>query len=87
MVAVFAGFVAGGDPTTKMFGLGLATAVALDATVIRMVLVPASMTLLGRANWWLPAWLDRILPGASRADHTRAGASTGASSDPAPQSR
>ncbi len=66
MVAVFAGFVAGGDPTTKMFGLGMAVAIALDATVVRMVLVPASMTLLGRANWWLPGWLDRVLPGAAR---------------------
>ena len=43
-------------------GLGLATAVFLDATVVRMMLVPATMELLGDANWWLPRWLDRILP-------------------------
>jgi len=49
-------------PSRKMLGLGLATAVAVDATVVRMVLVPATMALLGRANWWLPAWLDRRLP-------------------------
>jgi RND superfamily putative drug exporter len=87
MVAVFAGFVAGGDPTTKMFGLGLATAIALDATVVRMVLVPAAMTLLGRANWWLPAWLDRLLPGGGRAVRTRGGAPEAAPSDPLPESR
>ena len=47
-----------------MMGLGLATAIALDATIVRLVLVPATMTLLGKANWWLPAWLDRLLPGS-----------------------
>ncbi|MDA3039179.1 MAG: MMPL family transporter [Actinomycetota bacterium] len=62
MISVFFGFVLGSDPTTKMFGLGLATAIFVDATIVRMVLVPASMKLLGDANWWLPAWLDRILP-------------------------
>jgi RND superfamily putative drug exporter len=45
-----------------MMGLGLATAIFLDATVVRMVLVPATMKLLGDANWWLPGWLDQILP-------------------------
>jgi RND superfamily putative drug exporter len=63
MVAVFLGFVTGSDPSTKMFGLGLATAIFVDATIVRMVLVPAAMTLMGRANWWLPGWLDRLLPG------------------------
>jgi RND superfamily putative drug exporter len=43
----------------------MATAILLDATVVRMVLVPATMTMLGRWNWWLPTWLDRILPGVS----------------------
>ncbi|WP_395656007.1 MMPL family transporter [Nocardioides sp.] len=62
MVAVFAGFVAGNDPVVKMLGLGLATAIVVDATVVRLVLVPATMKLLGRLNWWLPAWLDRLLP-------------------------
>ena len=45
-----------------MMGLGLATAIFLDATVVRLVLVPATMKLLGDANWWLPGWLDRLLP-------------------------
>ncbi|MFM9594260.1 MMPL family transporter [Streptomyces scabiei] len=62
MVAVFLSFAVADDPSTKMFGLGLATAILIDATVVRMVLVPATMTLLGRANWWLPKWLDRVLP-------------------------
>jgi RND superfamily putative drug exporter len=46
----------------KMMGVGLATAIFLDATVVRLVLVPATMKLLGDANWWLPGWLDRLLP-------------------------
>lgn len=64
MMAVFLSFVANPSPFVKMIGLGLglATAIALDATVVRMVLVPATMALLGRANWWLPGWLDRRLP-------------------------
>jgi putative drug exporter of the RND superfamily len=62
MVAVFLSFAVAEDPSTKMFGLGLSTAIFVDATVVRMVLVPATMTLLGRANWWLPGWLDRVLP-------------------------
>jgi putative drug exporter of the RND superfamily len=62
MVTVFLAFVFGQGPAIKMLGLGLATAILVDATIVRMVLVPATMTLLGRANWWLPAWLDRILP-------------------------
>ena len=62
MVAVFLSFVASPVPSLKMLGLGLATAILIDATVIRMVLVPATMALLGKTNWWLPAWLDRRLP-------------------------
>lgn len=62
MVAVFLSFVASPVPSLKMLGLGLATAIAVDATLVRMVLVPATMALLGKANWWLPAWLDRWLP-------------------------
>jgi putative drug exporter of the RND superfamily len=62
MVSVFVGFGFGDDPVLKMLGLGLATAVFLDATLVRLVLVPATMKLLGDANWWLPAWLDRLLP-------------------------
>jgi RND superfamily putative drug exporter len=62
MICVFSGFVLGADPLVKMMGLGLATAVLVDATVVRCVLVPASMRLMGDANWWLPGWLDRVLP-------------------------
>ncbi len=62
MISVFAAFALGDDPTVKMFGLGLAIAVLIDATIVRIVLVPATMRLLGDRNWWLPTWLDRILP-------------------------
>jgi putative drug exporter of the RND superfamily len=62
MFCVFGAFVLGSDRSLKVFGLGLATAVLLDATVVRLVLVPATMELLGDRNWWLPRWLDRILP-------------------------
>jgi RND superfamily putative drug exporter len=62
MMGVFSSFVVNPNPFVKMIGLGLAVAIALDATVVRMVLVPATMALLGRANWWLPGWLDRLLP-------------------------
>jgi len=62
MVSVFLGFVTGADPTVKMLGLGLATAIFVDATVVRMVLVPAAMALMGDANWWLPRRLARVLP-------------------------
>jgi RND superfamily putative drug exporter len=63
MVAVFLGFGTEVDVVVKMLGVGMAVAILLDATVVRMVLVPATMSLLGRWNWWVPAWLDRILPG------------------------
>jgi RND superfamily putative drug exporter len=62
MISVFASFILGDDPVIKMFGLGFAAAVFLDATIVRMLLVPAAMTLLDRAAWWLPRWLDRALP-------------------------
>jgi RND superfamily putative drug exporter len=62
MISVFLGFVLGTDPSIKMVGLGLATAILVDATVVRMVLVPATMMLMGDANWWMPRWLDRRLP-------------------------
>jgi RND superfamily putative drug exporter len=62
MIAVFLSYVTNPSPTVKMLGLGLATAVFIDATIVRMVLVPATMELAGRANWYLPKWLDRILP-------------------------
>ncbi|MFJ5631546.1 MMPL family transporter [Streptomyces goshikiensis] len=62
MVCVFLSYLLSDDPVVKMFGIGLATAVALDATLVRGLLVPAAMILLGKANWWLPGWLDRALP-------------------------
>jgi RND superfamily putative drug exporter len=63
MFCVFGSFVIGDDlRVLKVFGLGLAAAVLIDATIVRMVLVPATMELLGKANWWFPRWLDRIVP-------------------------
>ncbi|UDY36833.1 MMPL family transporter [Dermatobacter hominis] len=62
MVFVFGSFLGESVRTIKLFGFGLALAVLLDATVVRMLLVPATMELLGDRNWWLPKWLDRILP-------------------------
>jgi putative drug exporter of the RND superfamily len=62
MVAVFLSFTLSSDVIVKMTGVGLAVAVLLDATVIRLVLVPATMALLGDLNWWVPRWLDRLLP-------------------------
>jgi uncharacterized membrane protein YdfJ with MMPL/SSD domain len=63
MVVVFLSFVLTPDVSVKQIGLGLAAAVLVDATVVRLVLVPAVMELLGKANWWLPGWLARLLPG------------------------
>jgi RND superfamily putative drug exporter len=65
MVFVFGSFVLNGDPTIKQFGIGLAVAVVLDATVVRCLLVPALMLLMGRFNWWMPKWLERIVPHVS----------------------
>ena len=62
MVAVFTSFVLSTDPTVKMLAVGMAVAVLIDATVVRMVLVPAVMSLLGDRAWWIPAWLDKIIP-------------------------
>jgi RND superfamily putative drug exporter len=62
MVTLFLSFVLGDERIIKMIGLGLAVAVLVDATLVRMLLVPATMELLGRANWWLPRWLDRAIP-------------------------
>ena len=62
MTSVFAVFVLTGVPSIKELGLGNAVAIALDATLVRLVLVPAAMQLMGRWNWWLPGWLDRLLP-------------------------
>jgi len=63
MFCVFGSFVIN-DPLQilKVFGLGLAVAILIDATLVRMVLVPSVMEILGRANWWMPRWLDRVVP-------------------------
>ncbi|MDY7102434.1 MAG: MMPL family transporter [Actinomycetota bacterium] len=79
MISVFAAFVLGDDPILKMLGLGLAVAILLDASIVRLTLVPSTMALLGDANWWLPGWLDRLLPhldieGASLDDNSGSGA-------------
>jgi uncharacterized membrane protein YdfJ with MMPL/SSD domain len=65
MTAVFGVFVLTGVPSIKEIGLGCAIAIALDATLVRLILVPAAMKLMGRWNWWMPAWLDRVLPDLS----------------------
>jgi RND superfamily putative drug exporter len=65
MVSVFFAFILNGDPTVKQFGVGMGVAVAVDATVVRCLLVPAVMVLLGKANWWFPRWLDKIVPNFS----------------------
>jgi RND superfamily putative drug exporter len=62
MLVVFGSFMLEDDRVIKLIGLGLALAVFLDATVVRLVLVPATMELLGDRNWWMPAWLDRVIP-------------------------
>jgi putative drug exporter of the RND superfamily len=62
MILVFLSFVFGGQLVIKEFGLGFAAAIFIDAFVIRTVLVPSVMHLIGKANWWLPGWLDRLLP-------------------------
>jgi putative drug exporter of the RND superfamily len=66
MVVVFLAFVVSDEAFLRLFGVGMATAILVDATVVRMVLVPAVMQVLGRANWWIPGWLDRLVP---RLDH------------------
>jgi putative drug exporter of the RND superfamily len=62
MILVFAAFIYGGVITNQQIGLGFAAAIFVDAYIARTVLVPSVMHMLGRANWWLPAWLDRLLP-------------------------
>jgi uncharacterized membrane protein YdfJ with MMPL/SSD domain len=68
MSAVFAVFALTGVPSIKELGVGCAVAIALDATLVRLILVPAAMKLMGRRNWWMPSWLDRVLPRLSFED-------------------
>jgi len=70
MVVVFSVFALTGVPQIKEIGVGLSVAIALDATLVRLLLVPATMDLMGSWNWWLPEWLERILPRADfESDH------------------
>ena len=62
MASVFLAFVPTPEATIKLFGIALSSAVIIDAFLVRLVLVPSLMSILGKANWWLPGWLDRILP-------------------------
>ncbi|MER7765851.1 MMPL family transporter [Kitasatospora sp. NPDC096140] len=89
MVAVFLSYLLSDDPVVKMFGIGLATAVALDATVVRGLLVPSTMVLLGDGNWWLPRFLDRLLPhidieGDGHREHPAAAPEAAAASEAPP---
>jgi len=69
MVVVFLSFDLTADPGVKQVGLGLAVAVLIDATVVRLVLVPAVMEMLGKANWWMPRWLARVMPAPQPSSH------------------
>jgi len=62
MIAVFAAFIPSADVVLKVIGVGMASAILIDATIVRLLLVPAVMHILGRANWWLPEWMGRRLP-------------------------
>jgi len=82
MVSVFGAFLLTPDVEIKMFAVGLTVAVLVDATVVRMVLVPATMALMGDANWWLPRWLDRALPHVDVEGAKVLGAAAGPSAQP-----
>jgi RND superfamily putative drug exporter len=75
MVVVFLAFVVSDDTFLRLIGVGMATAILIDATLVRMALVPAIMQLLGRASWWIPRWLDRVVP---RLDHQPGAGAVGA---------
>jgi RND superfamily putative drug exporter len=62
MISIFAGFVSSSEAEIKMLGFGLGVAVLFDAFVVRMAIVPATLALLGKAAWWLPEWLNKLLP-------------------------
>ena len=62
MILVFLSFLLGGNIIIQQFGIGLAGAIIIDAFIVRTVLVPSLMHMMGKANWWLPSWLDRVLP-------------------------
>ena len=89
MVVVFTGFVFGDDVAVKQIGLGLAAAILVDATLVRVLLVPSTMVLIGEANWWMPRWLERIVPGFNlgEGDADSAGDSHGAVYGPRPEGK
>jgi RND superfamily putative drug exporter len=72
MISVFTAFVGSSQVVIKMLAIGLASSVLIDATIVRLILVPAVMYLLGRSSWWLPGWLDRILPRIDAEGHESA---------------
>jgi RND superfamily putative drug exporter len=86
MVCVFSSFVLSGNTVVKEFGVGLAVAIAIDATIVRCLLVPAAMTLMGDRCWWIPRWLDRILPHVNieGGDFFKDKAAAATQADPAP---
>ncbi len=73
MAAVFSAFAAAPDVIQKMFGLGLGVAVLIDVLLVRLLIAPAVVTLLGDRAWWMPAWLDKLLPNVSLEGHLVAG--------------
>jgi RND superfamily putative drug exporter len=83
MVVVFGSFLLENDRVLTLMGVGLATAIALDATIVRLLLVPATMELLGDRNWWIPRWLDRILPKINVEGHADAAIEEEAEREPA----
>jgi putative drug exporter of the RND superfamily len=87
MVFVFGSFILESDRVLKLMGIGLAAAILLDATVVRMLLVPATMELLGDRNWWLPRWLDRILPNLDVEGHAEPLPEDEGEREPAPADR
>jgi RND superfamily putative drug exporter len=84
MMAVFGAFVLSDQVFLKLIGTGLAAAILVDATIVRMILVPASMQLLGDRNWWLPDWLDRRLPKLSIEAHPTPASDNPPTQPPAP---
>ncbi|HEY7325835.1 MAG TPA: MMPL family transporter [Streptosporangiaceae bacterium] len=87
MVAVFLSFVANSDPTVKMLAIGMAFAVLIDASLVRMILVPAIMTLLGRDAWWMPRWMEPIVPHLQLEGSAAAAASAARSRQPSAATR
>ncbi len=82
MCTFFLSFVLGDNIIIKLFGIGFASAIFIDATLVRLVIVPSTMELLGNANWWLPSWLDRILPHFDVEGHTLAEAASDEEDEP-----